>query len=45
MALIWLVGNDVTGYGAADDGLIPAVATSFVVFWAILFNEGEDNTW
>ena len=45
VALIWLVGNDVTGYGAADDGLIPAVATAFVAFWAILFNEGEDNTW
>ena len=39
------VGNDVTGYGAADDGLIPAVATSFLAFWVILFNEGEDNTW
>ncbi|MDD7381980.1 MAG: RHS repeat-associated core domain-containing protein, partial [Bacillales bacterium] len=45
VALIWLVGNDATGYGAADDGLIPAVATSFLAFWAILFNEGEDNTW
>ena len=45
VALIWLVVNDVTGYVAADDGLVPAVATSFVAFWAILFNEGEDNTW
>ena len=44
-ALIWLIGNDATGYGAADDGLIPAVATSFLAFWAVLFNEGEDNTW
>ena len=45
VALIWLVGNDATGYGVVDDGLIPAVAISFVAFLVILFNEGEDNTW
>lgn len=44
LTLIWLVGNDITGFGAADDGLIPVVATSFVAFWVILFNKG-DNTW
>lgn len=45
LVLIWLVANDITGFGAADDGLIPAVATSFVAFWAILFNKGDNNIW
>ena len=40
LVLIWLVANDITGFGAADDGLIPAVA-----FWAILFNKGDNNIW
>ena len=45
MALIWLVGNDITGYGVSDDGLIPAVSVSFLAFWEILFNDGDDDTW
>ena len=45
VALIWLVGNDITGYGVSDDGLIPAVSASFLAFWAILFNDGDDDTW
>jgi len=45
IALVWLVSNDGTGFGVVDDGLIPVVATSFLAFWAILFSEGEDNTW
>ena len=45
VALIWLVGNDITGYGVSDDGLIPAVSVSFLAFWAILFNDGDDDTW
>ena len=40
-----VVGNDITGYGVSDDGLITAVSASFLAFWAILFNDGDDDTW
>jgi len=35
-ALLWLVGNDVTGIGAADDVAIPPVAAAFAGFAATL---------
>jgi len=31
--------------GVSDDGLIPAVSVSFLAFWEILFNDGDDDTW
>lgn len=44
-ALAWFTLNDVTGAGVADDGMIPATATAFVAFLAILFGNGDDNIW
>ena len=41
IALIWLVANDVTGFGAADDALIPATIASFILFWSNLFRGGK----
>ena len=38
VVLLWLVGNDITGIGVADDGVIPAVATTFISFLIILIN-------
>ncbi len=36
VALVWLVGNDVTGVGAADDVAIPPTAAAFAAFAAAL---------
>ena len=35
--LVWLIGNDFTGIGIADDVLIPTTAASFILFWSVLF--------
>ncbi len=35
-ALLWLVGNDITGVGAADDPLIPPTTAAFAAFAAAL---------
>lgn len=43
--LSWFILNDVTGIGVADDGMLPAMATAFVTFLAILFGNGDDNIW
>lgn len=45
VVIVWLIGNDATGFGVVDDALIPAVASSFLSFWIILFNKGENTIW
>ncbi len=45
IGLIWLVGNDITGVGVADDALVPVATTSFVAAWLVLIGKGDDNQW
>ena len=45
LALIWFVGNDFTGVGVADDGMVPVMAASFMTFFTILFGKGDNNRW
>lgn len=44
-ALIWFVGNDFTGVGVADDGMVPVMATSFMAFFTLLFGKGDNDKW
>ncbi|MCQ2086838.1 MAG: RHS repeat-associated core domain-containing protein [Bacilli bacterium] len=44
-ALIWLLGNDFTGVGTADDALVPAAVASFLLFWTSLFGGSEKDIW
>ena len=43
ITLVWLIGNDFSGVGAADDAAIPAVASAFIAFWALLFGDKKEE--
>lgn len=39
------MGNDFTGVGVADDGMVPVMATSFMAFFTLLFGKGDNDKW
>lgn len=39
LALVWFVGNDITGIGVSDDAFIPGTAAAMFACFALLFEE------